>query len=210
MPIKKLCKNYGIAVTGGIATGKSSITKMLSSWGYYCIDADKLAREAVLPGTRGLSELTKTFGTKILNTDGSLNRKKLRDLVFKNTENRKALEAIVHPEIRKLMERKLEQEGLVQAPQIWFYEAALIFEVGLAHDFREVWLVVADPEIQYARLQKRDALSEKEAQNIMAAQMTDEEKEKLANVVIENHGDLEELSKTLRQALEALKERMGA
>lgn len=209
MPVKNMCKNYGIAITGGIATGKSTITRVLSSWGYFCIDADKLAREAVLPGTHGLSEIVRAFGDKVLNKDGSLDRKVLRSLVFKDKSKRKTLESITHPEIRKLMERKLEAEGLVQAPRIWFYEAALIFEAGLAHNFREVWLVVSDPEIQYARLQKRDALSEAQAQEIMSAQMTDEEKEKLANVVIENHGNIEELSESLRQALEALKERLG-
>lgn len=209
MSIKTLCKNYGIAITGGIATGKSSITRILSGLGYFCIDADKLAREVVQPGTPGHAAVVKAFGPKVLAADGSLDRKVLRDLVFKNKEKRKILESITHPEIRKILERKLEIEGLVQAPRIWFYEAALIFEAGLQHDFREVWLVVTDPEMQYARLQKRDAMSEKQAQEIMSAQMTDEEKEKLADVVLENHGDIEELSVTLRQALEALNERLG-
>jgi dephospho-CoA kinase len=209
MTIKKLLKNYGIAITGGIATGKSSITRILTGLGYYCIDADKLAREVVQPGTHGHEEIVKAFGTKILATDGSIDRKKLRELVFKNTAKRKILEGITHPEIRKVMERKLEVEGLVQAPRIFFYEAALIFEAGLAHDFREVWLVVTDPEMQYARLQKRDAMSEQQAQEIMSAQMTDEEKEKLADVVIENHGDVEDLSRTLQQVLDALNDRIG-
>ena len=209
MSVKKLCKNYGIAITGGIATGKSEATNLLSSWGYFCLDADKLAREAVMPGTHGFKEIVKTFGQMILAPDGSLDRKKLKQLIFQDTELRKKLESITHPEIRKLMEHKLEHEGLVQAPQIWFYEAALIFEAGIGNDFREVWLVVADPELQYARLQKRDAINSKQAQDIISAQMTVEEKEKLANVVIENHGDLEELSETLRQAVDALKERMG-
>lgn len=209
MPFSKLCKEYGIAITGGIASGKSSAAKILSSLGYYCVDADKLSREAVEPGSEGLKELVKVFGPSILSRAGALDRKKLREIVFKDPAKRKTLESILHPKIRKLLEKKLEHEGLVQAPRVWFYEAALIFEAGLAKDFREVWLLVSDPEIQYARLVKRDALTQHEAKGIISAQMTDEEKEKLADLVIENHGNLEELSEKLRQALDALKDRRG-
>lgn len=209
MLLKQFTQEYGIAITGGIATGKSSLTNILKSWGYYCLDADQLAREVVLPGSPAFKKIVREFGERVLKGDGSLDRTRLRELVFEDSRKRELLESITHPEIRNLMEKKLRKEGLLQVPRVWFYEAALIFEAGLAKDFREVWLLVANPQIQATRLQKRDFISSKEAVNIMKAQWPDEKKKKLADVVIENHGDIDSLSKGLRMAVDAMKERLG-
>lgn len=206
MELKELCNKYGIGITGGIASGKSAASQILSSWGFLCIDADKLSRDAVLPGTQGLEAIKEAFSDhKILMTDGSLDRKKLGEIVFNKPELRKKLEGIVHPEIQKLLHKFLEKANYFQNPKLWFYEAALLFEANLAHRFKEVWLISSKPHTQLARLKQRDpTISNEKAEGIMAAQMSNEEKSKLANVVIENDGDLKQLAAKLKKALDTI------
>ncbi len=196
-----LCKNYGIAITGGVASGKSSVTKLLSSWGYLCIDADQLSRKAVVPGSPALKKLAENFGKEILASDGSLERQKLRNLIFQDPAKRKVLEGILHPEIRRLMNLQLVEEGLLEAPRLWFYEAALIFEAGLASDFKETWLVYVDVSEQERRLVQRDSMSAEQARAIIGSQMSNEDKIKRADVLIHNNGDLNDLSQRLQQLL---------
>lgn len=206
MELKELSKKFGVGITGGIASGKSSASQILASWGFLCIDADKLARDAVLPGTQGLEAIKKIFANyNILMTDGSLDRKKLGEIIFKNLDLRKRLEAIVHPEIQNLLRQHLEKANYFQNPKLWFYEAALLFEANLANRFKEVWLVCSKPSTQLARLKQRDPMiSSEKAEAIMAAQMPNEEKRKLAKVVIENDGDIKQLSTKIQQALDTL------
>ncbi len=206
MELKELSKKFGVGITGGIASGKSSASQILASWGFLCIDADKLARDAVLPGTQGLEAIKKIFANyNILMTDGSLDRKKLGEIIFKNLDLRKRLEAIVHPEIQYLLRQHLEKANYFQNPKLWFYEAALLFEANLANRFKEVWLVCSKPSTQLARLKQRDPMiSSEKAEAIMAAQMPNEEKRKLAKVVIENDGDIKQLSTKIQQALDTL------
>ena len=198
---KELCKQYGIGITGGIATGKSSVVQILSSWGYLCIDADQLAREAVRTGSEGLAAVVGHFGHDILLPDGSLNRKKLGLIVFRDSAQRKILEGIVHPEIQKLLGQRLDKEGMFQNPRLWFYEAALLFETGLYRSFLEVWLTTSDSVDQIQRLKKSKGISEAHVREIMSAQMPDEEKIKIASRVIENKKDLAALEVTLQSLL---------
>jgi dephospho-CoA kinase len=186
-----------IGLTGGIASGKSSAAAVLERLGAAVVDADLLAREVVEPGEEALSLIAERFGTKVLNSDGSLNRAALGEIVFSDPQARRALEQITHPAIRKrAAERlaRLEEAGVATA----FYMAPLIFEAGLAGNFEEIWVVYLDRERQLERLMARDGLSREKALARIAAQLPMEEKKKLGQVVIDNGGSKEELEARLR------------
>src|SRR4051812_13186958 len=122
MRLSELQKTYGIGLTGGIASGKSTVAKIIAGQNYLVIDADQLAREAVLPGTAGLAAIASAFGGKALNADGTLNRTELSHIVFEDSAKRAHLESIVHPAIQALLSKRLETEGLYTHPAFWFYE----------------------------------------------------------------------------------------
>ena len=126
--IDELQKKYGIGLTGGIASGKTTVASILADLGFPVIDADLLSRKAVKPGTKGLAKVVSTFGGVILDEDGQLNRGKLGKIVFDDPSKLKKLESIIHPEIDLLLFEELEVLGLFQHPRHWFYEAALLFE----------------------------------------------------------------------------------
>ncbi len=183
-----------IGITGGIATGKSTVTRIIQDLGGVVVDADQLAREVVAPGTFGLASLVQAFGTGIIissATNGSkssvLDRAALAKIIFTDPEKRATVERLLHPLIqrRALEEReKLSSRGLPRA----FYDAALIFEKGLKDRFDAVVLVSAPFELQRARLMKRDGLSAADAELRILAQMPLAEKISMADFVIENDG----------------------
>ncbi len=148
MNLRALSKRYGIGITGGIACGKSTLVQFLRKLGFLCIDADQLARDAVVPGSPGLEGVVSHFGSDMLLPDGSLNRKKLGSLIFRDSRQRKILESIVHPEIQELLAVQLEREGVFEHPRVWFYEASLLFETGLYRNFLATWLVTCTHEEQ--------------------------------------------------------------
>ncbi|MBI2601936.1 MAG: dephospho-CoA kinase [Deltaproteobacteria bacterium] len=195
-----------MGITGGIAAGKSTVTRILSSWGYVCIDADKLARGAVAPGSKVLSAIAREFGRNVLTDQGSLDRKFMRDLVFRDVELRKKLETIVHPEIRRLLAVELQNVDLLANPRLWFYEAALLFETGAYKNFLANCLVTCDRQTQIARVIERDKVSWEDAERIVSSQMPEQEKKKLADVVIENTAGQKELEQTLKTLISHLPE----
>ena len=192
-----------IGLTGGIASGKSTVSAILRRLGSQVIDADALARQVVEPHQPGWNEIVDTFGREILQSDQTLDRKKLRKLVFDEPKARKQLEAITHPKIRRLAQEKIAECAATGAPLV-VYEAPLLFETGIHLWLRPVILVACDTAAQKRRLRQRDSLTEPEIEQHLGAQMSLEEKRKLADYVIDNNGTLEDLESTVKRLVQII------
>lgn len=186
-----------IALTGGIASGKSTVAGLLTDCGVPVVDADRLARQVVAPGSEGLAAVVAAFGPDVLDAGGGLDRAKMGRMVFSDSQNRKKLESILHPRIAAAgvaAMRELEEAG----HPLSVYEAALIFENGLEDAFDATLLVTASKEHQMHRLQARDGLTESEALQRIEAQMPLREKEQKAAYVLRNEGSLQQLEQDLK------------
>jgi dephospho-CoA kinase len=190
-----------IGLTGGIASGKSTVSAILRRLGAKIIDADALARQIVEPHQPAWNEIVNTFGEEILQSDGTLDRKKLRKLVFDEPHARKQLEDITHPRIRRLAQEKIAESAATGAPLV-VYEAPLFFETGIHVWLRPVILVASDTATQKRRLQERDNLTDEEIEQHLKAQMSLEEKRKLADYVVENNGTVEELERAVERTVQ--------
>ena len=193
---------YGL--TGMIGSGKSAAADFFRELGAYIIDADVLAREAVAPGTQVLADIVAHFGAEILSSDGSLDRRRLGRIVFADARKLKALEAIIHPEVRRLFAAKLE--ALRQAPpaglRAVLYVVPLLFETNdpPRRELERSILVAAPKEECVRRAAARSpGLSREEAERRYAAQMPETEKRKRADFVIENDGSLEDLRARVKE-----------
>jgi dephospho-CoA kinase len=182
--------NLVIGLTGGIASGKSTVSEHLKSKGLPVVDADLVARQVVQPNTRGLKEIVTVFGEEVLEGE-SLNRRKLREIIFSNEEKRLALNRILHPIIHE--EILLQLDHHKKSHELIVFDAPLLLENDLKYMVDELWLVVCDEETQIKRVMARDQISEKEAKKILNSQMPLKEKVKKSDVLIENDGTLEEL-----------------
>lgn len=191
-------------LTGGLASGKSAVARMLRSRGVPVIDADQLAREVVAPGTEGLAEVVKTFGEGVLLPDGSLDRAKLAELVFGDPSRRQALNRIVHPRIAALSAERIGELTRAGEP-LACYEAALLVENGLADAFRPLVVVAVPEETQVARAMERDAATEAQARARIAAQHPLSAKVAAADFVIDNSGDLAATEKQVDEVLAAIR-----
>lgn len=200
-----LLKSQCIALTGGVATGKSTVAAFLRDLGKTVIDADQMARDVVKPGTSTLHEIIKIFGVEVIARDGHLDRKKLRDIVMNDETKRSQLEAIIHPAIHKMFKRIVENLHLDVSGKTFFYEAALIFETGRNHLFKEVWSTTCPSDVQVARLSSRSGLTQAESLKIIAAQMPAFEKARKANLAIDTDCPMDEL----RQQIEDLVKTRG-
>ena len=193
-----------IGLTGGIASGKSAVAAILRRLGARVIDADALAREVVEAGQPAWNDIVALFGKEVLQPDGTLDRKKLRSIVFENPQARKQLEAITHPRIRRLAQERINQCRESGASLV-VYEAPLFFETQIHLWLRPVILVLCDEQTQRWRLQQRDNLTAEEIERHLAAQMSLDEKRKLADYVIENNGTLNELEQKVKALVETIK-----
>ena len=177
-----------IGLTGGIASGKSTATAMLAQMGATVIDADALAREVVEPGSPALAEIGRRFpGT--VGADGRLDRSKLADRIFGQEHERRALNAIVHPRVHEAFLKRAD-ELAKQGIEVILYDAALLFENDLDQILDGVILIAVPPEVQISRLQERNGLTRREAEERIAAQMPLEQKARRATWVVDNAGSL--------------------
>lgn len=176
-----------IGLTGGIATGKSTVAKFFSERTIPVIDADQLAKEAVQPGCPALEQIISLFGQEILAHDGSLDRKRLAAQIFSDPEKRRQLEKILHPEIKKLSEERIAQE-IGAGNRLLIYMAPLLIETGATDRVDDIWVVTVRPEVQLERLMLRDRITLEQARLIVASQMPLSEKESYGTVVIDNSG----------------------
>jgi dephospho-CoA kinase len=191
-------------LTGGIATGKSTVSVMFTHLGARVTDADQLARDVVAPGQPAHAAVVAAFGPEVVQPDGYLDRKRLGAIVFADAEQRKRLEAITHPAIRTRWDRILRVYEEEEFAGIVFWDAALLYETGGARLMEKMVVVVADPAIQLARLMGRDGSSEAEARARIASQMPVAEKAKLADYVVDNSGSRAETERQVREVYRAL------
>jgi dephospho-CoA kinase len=181
-----------LAVTGGIATGKSTVSRMLEELGAPLIDLDVLARRVVEPGKPAWREIVDFFGREILLQDGRIDRKRLSGVVFGDAEKRKRLEGFTHPRIFEEMRRKIDEIAAGDPGAIVQIGIPLLFELDLQQKFDKVLLVYAPPELQIRRLMERDRIDRETAGEILEAQMPIDEKVGRADFVIRNEGSLAE------------------
>jgi dephospho-CoA kinase len=187
---------YVIGLTGGIATGKSTISSMLRRLGAFIVDADVISHEVTGRGQKGLKLITERYGSEVLNPDGTLNRRHLGKIVFSDRDALDDLNAIVHPLVLGEAREKLSQINKKAASrattEIAVFDAPLLFESG-AHVFvDEVWVVSVDRETQIRRVMTRDGYSREQAIARIDSQMPLEEKIRRADVVIDTAKDIEE------------------
>jgi dephospho-CoA kinase len=193
-----------VGLTGGIASGKSTVAEILKRQGAAIINADVLAREVVEPDRQAWTEIVNTFGTAVLQPDRALDRQKLRAIIFDDPDARKKLESIIHPQVRALAEQRIREHAAAGYAVI-VYEVPLLFEGNLQEWLRPVILVACDVDTQRNRLQSRDNLSAAQAQKHIDAQMSLEAKRRLTDYVIENNGSLEDLKRQVQAVLEKIK-----
>ncbi len=184
-----------VALTGGIGSGKSSVSHQFEKLGVPVLDADLIAREQVLPGSAALDEIKALFGSKVIQQDGSLDRAILRNLVFNAPEKRQQLEQILHPRIRKEMELRLQS---LDAPYA-ILVIPLLLETG-QNELADRILVVDCPETQQlSRVRQRDGLDDAQIKQILAAQVDRATRLSSADDVIENSGSLEALVESIKR-----------
>lgn len=183
-----------VGLTGGIASGKSTVSRMFAERGAHIVDADVIAREVVMPGTAALQSIADTFGAEVLHADGSLNRKALGSLIFGNAEAKEKLEAIVHPPIRAEIHRQIAEWNAADPSSLVIVDIPLLYESELdkLYALEEVIVVFVPREVQIARLIERDRLSPKEAELRILSQWPIERKKEMADVVIDNSGTLQQ------------------
>ncbi len=199
-----------VGLTGSIATGKSTVSRMFAHLGARVIDADLLSREVVMPGQPAYARIVEEFGPQVVQEDCSLDRKALGAIVFADSARRKRLEEITHPAIGARQQRILSvlDEEAFEGVVLW--DAALLFESGGIARMDRVVVVFADPETERRRLMERDGLSEADARARIASQMPIGEKAKLADHVIDNSGAREETERQVRAVYGALLAELAA
>ncbi|HDA9463415.1 dephospho-CoA kinase [Staphylococcus aureus] len=189
-----------IGLTGGIASGKSTVSELLSVFGFKVVDADKAAREAVKKGSKGLAQVREVFGDEAIDENGEMNRRYMGDLVFNHPEKRLELNAIIHPIVRDIMEEE-KQEYLKQGYNV-IMDIPLLFENELENIVDEVWVVYTSESIQMDRLMQRNNLSLEDAKARVYSQISIDKKSRMADHVIDNLGDKLELKQNLERLLE--------
>ncbi|KWW99883.1 dephospho-CoA kinase [Carbonactinospora thermoautotrophica] len=185
-----------VGLTGGIGSGKSEVSRLLAAHGAIVVDADRLAREVVEPGSPGLARVVEEFGPGVLRPDGSLDREKLAGIVFADPERRRALNEIVHPLVRRRAEELTAQAG---EDAVVVHDVPLLVENRMAPLYDLVVVVDAPVEIQLERLVRRRGMTEEAARARIAAQASREERLAVADVVIDNSGSLADLKRQVDQ-----------
>ncbi|MEB8147191.1 dephospho-CoA kinase [Staphylococcus xylosus] len=188
-----------IGLTGGIASGKSTVSELLTAHGFKVVDADIASRQAVEKGTEGLARVKEVFGDEALDEDGNMNRSYVGEVIFNQPEKRLILNEIVHPIVRDIMEKEKE-EYLEQGYNV-IMDIPLLFENDLQETVDEVWLVYTSESIQIDRLMERNDLSMEEAKARVYSQISIDKKRRMADHVIDNRDTKLELKQNLENLL---------
>lgn len=191
-----------VGLTGGVASGKSSVSSILRELGAVVIDADQLAREVVAKGTPGLERVVEAFGPEVLTADGDLDRPKVGSIVFADEDQRRVLESIVHPLV---FDRIVALEEAASEADVVVHDIPLLAESGRADTFDAVIVVDAPAEVQIERMVRDRGWTGEEAEARIAAQAGREDRRAIATYVIDNTGTLEELEARVRQVWEELR-----
>ena len=193
-----------IGLTGGIGAGKSAVAARLAALGAVVVDADRIAREVVRPGTPGLAAVVEAFGPGVLAGDGALDRAALGRIVFADEAERRRLEAITHPLIRA---RTAELVAAAPDGAVVVHDVPLLTEAGLRGAYEQVIVVLAAEPVRLRRLVDGRGMSEEEARSRIAAQATDEQRRAIADIVIVNEGTLEELERRVDEVWASLRQK---
>lgn len=192
-----------IGLTGGIASGKSTVSSLLTEHGYAVIDADRIAWQLAEPDNSLWQAYYERYGEKVLNDDRTLNRQAVASVVFQNPAEKLWMDSAAHPMIKAEIQRNLAR--LIAAGRdVVFLDVPLLYEAGWEYMADTVWVVYADEANQLRRLCQRNGFSEAEAQRRIGAQLPMSEKKRRADVVIDNNGSLEDLSRQVHKLFEAL------
>jgi len=188
-----------IGLTGGIASGKSTVASMLVERGALLVDADQVAREVVMPGEPALEAIASAFGQAVIQEDGTLNRAALGEIVFKDKEKLRKLESITHPAIRERMQAQIRRYAAEQPDKLVLADIPLLYETKQEAQYEGVMVVYVPKEVQCIRLMERNHMTREQALQRISNQMDIEEKRKHADWVIDNSGSLEETKLQLDQ-----------
>jgi dephospho-CoA kinase len=191
-----------VGLTGGVASGKSTVSRMLDELGAVLVDADVLAREVVAKGTPGLEEVVEAFGPEILTDDGELDRPAMGAIVFADAEKRRVLEGIIHPRVR---ERGAELEASAGPDDVVVHDIPLLAETGQAAGFDAVIVVDVPTELQVQRMVELRGMSRGDAEARVAAQASREERLAIATHVVDNTGALEDLRRRVTELYHELR-----
>ncbi|KNB73377.1 dephospho-CoA kinase [Brevibacillus reuszeri] len=201
--------NMILGLTGGIATGKSTVTAMLRERGIPVIDADQIAREVVEPGKPAYEAIVRHFGRDILLEDGQIDRKKLGEVVFSDESERQKLNAIVHPEVRRVMRQEAEAAE-ANGEQIVFMDIPLLYESKLQYLVEKIVVVYAPGDMQLARMMERDELDEEQAKKRLRAQFPIDQKKLEADFLIDNSQSREETQRQVEDLLTVIRAEPGS
>lgn len=180
-----------VGLTGGIASGKSTVSAIFRHAGTKIIDADLIARDVVEKGLPAWQKIVAHFGPRVLMADGQLDRNSLADVVFNDPVQKRYLNAIVHPHVNRKAKELMQQLEVVQPDGVVVLDVPLLYEVGMEKDLDKIIVVYVPEAVQMERLMQRDGLSEQAARARIKAQMPIEEKRRRADIVIDNSGSLE-------------------
>ena len=198
--IQKVIKNYCVAITGAIATGKSEVANILRKLGYIVIDADQLSRDVVHPGSKIYEKIIEVFGESIKKPDGTIDRHMLLAIIMHDPVAKKTLESIMHPAIQLKFESEVKKQNLGQGT-LFFYEAALIFELGRENQFKECWATYCSEDTQIKRLSNRSQLTREQCLSIINSQLPATVKASMATKSIDTECDRDSLSEKIKKIL---------
>lgn len=196
-------------LTGGIATGKSTVASFLESFGAVVLDADKIAREVVEKGSPVCRKIREHFGSEVFHEDGTIDRERLGSIIFGDREKKELLNSLVHPAVGELMAKRLAELQSRKDDTVVICDVPLLIEAEMYHDFSEVILAYVPEELQIERLMSRDRISREEALKKVRSQMPIEEKRAYATVIIDNSGSIEQTSERTLEVYRNLKEKAG-
>lgn len=197
---------FVVGITGGVASGKTSVSRLMKEEGAYVIDADQIAKELVQPHQPAWRDVIQIFGQEILREDGSIDRKKLARLVFSDPEQRKKLNGLLHPRVRKEIRCRLEAIHREDPDAIVIIDAALLVETGFYREMDQLVVVTSEEAQQIERLKERDDVEETVARGILTAQLPLSQKVRVADFVIQNEGSRDQTKKRTQDIFRRIKE----